>query len=271
MLMNRDLSPLRRPQARWIVVGWLAAMTSGALAASLLRLPTGIPVDGSLMILAHGVVAVAIGSAVIGHLVRSRPAAALVAAVLVTATFVWGFFAVRTFAPIIVAAHAALAAYAALALAATGTGGLSGGAAPGAPGGRSWQAAVAGAGVVLLILQITLGALLRHHLIGYGWHLLVAGLVALSILVPAVGVNQETGATAILKRAATLAITSLLVQLSLGVVLLLMIMTSSANVYVWLLTTVAHVVAGTVALLAAARLSQILRARAAADTIDPAR
>ena len=269
--MKKDMSSLPHPRARWIVLAWLATMTSGALAASLLRLPTGIPVDGSLMILAHGVIAVATGSAVIGHLVRARAARRLVPAVLVTATFGWGFFAVRSFAPVTVAAHATLAAYAALALAATGTGGLSGGAALGGTGGRSWQAAVAGTGVVLLILQITLGALLRHHLIGYGWHLLVAGLAALSILVPAVGVSQDTGATTILKRAATLAITSLLVQLSLGVFLLFMIMTSSANVYVWLLTTVAHVVAGTVALLAAARLSHNLRARAGAETIDPPR
>ena len=52
---------------------------------------------------------------------------------------------------------------------------------------------------------------------------------------------------------------SLLVQLLLGVVLLLMILTGSANVYAWLVTTVAHVVAGTITLLAVARLAEILR------------
>ena len=266
--MNRDISLLRKPRGRWIVVGWLATMTSGALAASLLRLPTGIPLDGSLMILTHGVIAVAMGSAVIGHLVRSGPATALVPAVLVTATFVWGLFAVRSFAPSTVAAHATLSAYAALALAA---GGLSSKLAIGGPGRRSWQAVAAGAGVMLLTLQIALGALLRHHLMGYGWHLLVAGLAALSILVPAVAVSQDAGASSVLKRAATQAITSLLVQLSLGVIVLFMILTGRANVYAWLLTTVAHVVAGTIALLAAARLAYVLRAPAAAETIETAR
>ena len=269
--MNTDMSSRRDSRARWIVLAWLATMTSGALAASLLRLPTGIPVDGSLMILAHAVIAVAVGSAVIGHVVRARPATRLLPAILVTATFIWGFFGLRSFAPITVATHATLAACAALGLAATATGGLSGDLAIGGRGRRSWQAAVAGAGVLLLILQIALGALLRHHLIGYGWHLLVAGLAALSILAPAVAVSQDSGATSLLKRAATQAITSLLVQLSLGVLVLFMIVTGSANVYAWLLTTVAHVVAGTITLLAGARLASVLRARAAAETIDTAR
>ena len=204
--------------------------------------------------LAHGVIAVALGGAVTGHLVRAHATARLVAALLVTATFVWGFLTIRSFAPLTSAAHAALAAYAALALASTGS------VLPmGSPGGRSWQAAVAGVGVMLLILQVALGALVRHHLIGYGWHLLVAGLAALAILAPAVAVSQDAGATAILKRAATLAIASLLVQLSLGVLVLFMIVTGSVNVYAWLLATVTHVVAGTVALLAAARLASVLR------------
>ena len=261
--MNTDVSPHRSPGARWIVVGWLATMTSGALAASLLRLPTGIPVDRSLLFLAHGVIAVAMGSAVIGHLVRAHAAARLLPALLVTATFVCGLFVIRSFEPVTSAAHAALAAYAALALAATGPLGLR--------GGLSWQASIAGAGVLLLILQIALGALVRHHLIGYGLHLLVGGLAAVAVLVPAVAVGQDAGATAVLKRAASLAIASLLVQLSLGIAVLFMILTGTANVYGWLLTTVAHVVAGTMTLLAAARLAHLLRTRPAAETVSAAR
>jgi hypothetical protein len=263
MPINMDVSPHRSPGARWIVIGWLATMTSGALAASLLRLPTGIPVDRSLLFLAHGVIAVAMGSAVIGHLVRAHAAARLRPALLVTATFVCGLFVIRSFEPFTSAAHAALAAYAALALAATGTLGLR--------GRLSWQASIAAAGVLLLILQIALGALVRHHLIGYGLHLLVAGLAAVAVLVPAVAVGQDAGATAVLKRAASLAIASLLVQLSLGIAVLFMILTGTANVYGWLLTTVAHVVAGTMTLLAAARLASLLRTRPAAETVSTAR
>jgi len=268
--MNTDLSPHRKQRARWIVLAWLLTMTSGALAASLIRLPTGIPGNPSLWFLAHGVIAIAMGSAVIGHLVRAHATGRLAPALFVAATFVCGVFVVRSFEPLTAAAHAALAAYAALALASTGTGGMSG-MVIGRPGGRSWQASVAGVGVVLLILQIALGALVRHHLIGYGLHLLVAGLTALAILVPAVAASQEPGATAVLKRAARLAIASLLVQLSLGVAVLFMILTGTASVYGWLLTTVTHVVAGTITLLAAARLAQVLRTRAAVETISTAR
>jgi hypothetical protein len=245
--------------AQPIVLAWLLTMTSGALAASLVRLPTGAPGNPSLWFLAHAVIAVAIGSAVIGHLVRVHATGRLAPALFVAATFVCGLFVIRSFEPLASAAHAALAAYAALGLASTGSGGLSGGMVIGGPGRRSWQASVAGVGVLLLILQIALGALVRHHLIGYGLHLLVAGLTALAILAPAVAVSQDAGAAVVLKRAASVAIASLLVQLSLGVAVLALILTGSANVYIWLLTTVAHVVTGAITLLAAARLAHGLR------------
>lgn len=247
---------------RSIVLAWLLTMTSGALAASLVRLPTGVPGNPSLWFLAHGVIAVAMGSAVIGHLVRAQAGARLLPALFVTATFVFGLFVIRSFEPLSSAAHAALAAYAALALASAGTSGLR--------GGRSWQASIAAAGVLLLMLQIALGALVRHHLIGYGLHLLGAGLAAVAILVPAVAVGQDAGATAVLKRAASLAIVSLLVQLSLGIAVLVMILTGTAHVYGWLLTTVAHVVAGTITLLAAARLAYLLRTHPPAGTVNTA-
>jgi hypothetical protein len=259
MAVDTDMSGRENARTRWIVVVWLVTMTSGALAASLLRLPTRIPIDASLLFLAHGVIAVAMASAVIGHLVRAHATARVLPALFVTATFVCGFFTIRSFEPLTSSAHAALAAYAALALAATGTPGLGG--IPPIDGrrGRSWQAWVAGVGVLLLILQIALGALLRHHLIGYGWHLFVAGLAALAVLIPGVAISRDAGAGIAEKRAAWSAMISLLVQLLLGVVLFLMILAASNNVSAWLLTTVAHVVTGTITLLAAARLAQILR------------
>jgi hypothetical protein len=266
-----DMSPSGSSRVRWIVLAWLATMVSGALAVSLLRLPTGIPVKPSLMFLAHGVIAVAMGSAVIGHLVRAPAKGRLLPAIVVTATFLWGLFAIRSFAPLTSAAHAALAAYAALALTFTGTGGLSGALPIGGRGNRSWQASVASVGIVLLMLQVALGALVRHHLIGYGWHLLVGGIAALSVLVPAVAIKQDDGAAIVQKRAASLATASLLVQLSLGAAVLFMILTGSANVYLWLVTTVAHVVAGTITLVAAAGLARVLRTRPAAEIISQPR
>ena len=258
-----DVSLHRSPRTRWIVLAWLLTMTSGALAASLVRLPTSIPGDASLWFLAHGVIAVAMGSAVIGHLVRAHAGARRLPALFGTATFVCGLLVIRSFEPLTSAAHAALAAYAALALASPGTSGLT--------GGRSWQASIAGAGVLVLILQIALGALVRHHLIGYGLHLLVAALAAVALLVPAVAVGQDAGATPVLKRAASLAVASLLVQLSLGIAVLFMILTGTANVYGWLLTTVAHGIAGAITLLAAARLARLLRTHPAAETVSTAR
>lgn len=259
MAMDTDMSGRENARTRWIVVVWLVTMTSGSLAANLLRLPTGIAIDASLLFLAHGVIAVATVSAVIGHLVRAHGTARFLPALFVTATFVCGFFAIRSFEPSTSAAHAALAAYAALALATTGTTGLDRISPVDGRRGGLWQARVAGVGVLLLILQIALGALLRHHLIGYGWHLFVAGLAALAVLIPGVAISRDAGAAIVEKRAAWSAMISLLVQLLLGIVLFLMILAGSKNVSAWLLTTVAHVVAGTITLLAAARLAQILR------------
>lgn len=254
-----EMSARESSRAWWIVVVWLVTMTSGSLAANLLRLPTGIAIDASLLFLAHGVIAVAMASAVIGHLVRAHATARFLPALFVTATFVCGFFTIRSFEPLTSTAHATLAAYAALALAATGTPGLGGILPIDGRRGRSWQAWVVGVGVLLLILQIALGALLRHHLIGYGWHLFVAGLAALAVLIPGVAISRDAGAAIVEKRAAWSAMISLLVQLLLGVVLFLMILAGSNNVSAWLLTTVAHVVTGTITLLTAARLAQILR------------
>jgi hypothetical protein len=268
MSMTIESSPRRLSRVTWIVVAWLLTMTTGALTASLLRLPTAIPIGPPLMFLAHGVVAVAVGSAVIGHLVRAHRGGRILPALTVLATFVLGLLTIRSFAPVTSAAHAAVAAYAALALARTGSN-TSSGAMSLEPGIRSWRAALATAAVLLLILQVGLGALVRHHLTGYGWHLLVAGLASLSVLVPAVAIGQDAGATPAAKRAASLAIAALLVQVSLGVVLLFLILTGSANVYVWLLTSVSHVVAGTIALLAAARFAWALRLRPTAQGIAP--
>ena len=83
-----EMSARESSRAWWIVVVWLVTMTSGALAASLLRLPTRIPIDASLLFLAHGVIAVAMASAVIGHLVRAHATARLLPALFVAATFV---------------------------------------------------------------------------------------------------------------------------------------------------------------------------------------
>ena len=136
---------------------------------------------------------------------------------------------------------------------------------------RTWKAVVARIGFVLVLLQIALGALLRHQLIGLTWHLLAGGLAALAVLVPAVAVRQESSARIEERRAAKWAIASLLVQVSLGVAVLLMILIGTSNVQVWLATTIAHVAVGSLTLLAAAWLARVLATRLAADDDKPER
>ena len=67
------------------------------------------------------------------------------------------------------------------------------------------------------------------------------------------------------RRAAKWAIASLLVQVSLGVAVLFLILIGTANVHVWLVTTIAHVAVGSLTLLAVAWLARVLAAPQAAD------
>jgi hypothetical protein len=218
------------------------------------------------------VIGAALGFLAVGHLLRARRRRHVWRATLVAAALACGWFASRSFAPLTVAGHAALAAFATVALA---------GGTPDAPylhtvatgksRARTWKAVVARIGFVLVLLQIALGALLRHQLIGLTWHLLAGGLAALAVLVPAVAVRQESSARIEERRAAKWAIASLLVQVSLGVTVLLLILIGTANVQVWLATTITHVAVGSLTLLAAAWLARVLATRLAADDDMPER
>jgi len=245
-----------------MILGWLLALASGALATSLIRVPVGIAGIGSTALLVHIGLGAALGILALWRLWRAGQGSRIGAAAAVIATLALGWFARRSFAPATAAAHAAVGAIATAVLAATGS--AVSFRPPTAKRG-SWKFRVASAGFVLLGIQVVLGALLRHQLVSLSWHLLGAGLAAACILGAAVAVAQDSRATDVEKRASTWAITSVLVQAGLGVAILIMMMIGTAHADVWLLTTVTHVVVASVTLLAAGKLTRVLHESLRAD------
>ena len=114
-------------------------------------------------------------------------------------------------------------------------------------------------GFLLLLVQVALGALVRHHLVPVVWHVLIGGLAAIGILVPAVAITQEPSVTLDRRRAARWAIAALLAQVSLGVGVLFMILVGPPSPLIWLMTSASHVVTASLTLIAAATLARVLR------------
>ena len=193
------------------------------------------------------IIGVSIGSAVAWYLVRSGQKRAQLTASLVAAAVASGWFASQSFTPFTVAGHT-IAAFAPLALLVRKAPPL------------AWKTLAARIGSALLLLQIALAALVRHHVVGLAWHFLVGGLAATAVLVPAVAVTQDESAFVREKRAARRTIAAVLTQALLGAVLLLMIAAGTDNVPLWRIVMNAHVLVGMLTLLAAASLSQILAA-----------
>jgi heme A synthase len=189
--------------------------------------------------------------------------------VSIAAVIATGWLARRSFAPLTSAEHAAIAAYAIVALAAPAGPAADHVVSSQSP--RTWQGLVSRLGFVLLLLQIALGALVRHQLMPIVWHVLVGGLAALAILVPAVAITYEPFATRDAQVAARWAIASILVQVSLGIGVLLMILVGTPDALSWLVTTGSHVVAASLTLLAVANLTRVLRTPRAANDTMPVR
>ena len=230
-----------------MVIAWTLSILSGAATTALLRAPVGGPAIASVTLTAHTVAGAAIGAAVVWHLARSRTPRAQLASSLVAAAVASGWLASRFFTPFTVAGHT-IAAFAPLALFVENARPL------------AWKTLGARIGSALLLLQIALGALVRHHLVGLVWHFLVGGLAAIAILVPAVAVTQDESAFIVEKRAARWAIAALLTQALLGAALLMMVAAGIDNLPLWRATMNAHVLVGTLTLLAAAAFSHVLAA-----------
>ena len=229
------------------MIAWTSSILSGAAATALLRAPVGGPAFALVALTAHTIAGAAIGAVVMWHLARSRKTRARLTAVLVAAALASGWLASRSFTPFTVAGHT-IAAFAPFALFVEKTRPL------------AWKTFVARVGSALLLLQIALAALVRHHVVGLAWHFLVGGLAAIAMLVPAVAVTQDESALSVEKRAARWVIAALLTQALLGVALLLMAAAGTDNVLLWRATMNAHVLVGTLTLLAAASFSHIIAA-----------
>ena len=270
--MTINMSHRVNPEVPWVVVLWLVLIASGASTTGLLRAPLATTGVVPVVLSGHVAIGAVTGVFALVHLVRARRRRQVWRMALVAAAVACGWFASRSFAPVTVSGHAALSAFATLALAGgtTDAAHLHAGAFATAAG-WTWKAVVVRIGLGLVLLQIALGALLRHHLIGLTWHLLAGGLTALAILVPAVAIVQDPSAPIEPRRAARWAIASLLAQVSLGVAVFFMILVGTATVELWLATTIAHVTVGSLTLLAAAWLVRALATPAAAAADTPAR
>lgn len=229
------------------MIAWTSSILTGAAATALLRAPVGGPAIPSAALTVHTIIGAAVGSVVAWHLGRSGDTRAQLAAALVVAAVASGWFASRSFTPFTVAGHT-IAAFVPLACVVEKARAV------------AWQAFVARVGSTLLLLQIALAALVRHHVLGLPWHFLVGGLAATAVLVPAVAVVQDEAALVVQKRAARWAIAAVLTQMLLGAALMLMVAAGTVNASMWLAGMNAHVLVGTLALLAAAAFSHVVAA-----------
>ena len=252
-----------QPPRAWILAAWIAGIASGALATSVIRVPVGLP--GSTVLTLHIVIGVALGIAALAPLIGGPKSSAFWPGALILATLVSGWLARRTFAPRDAALHAAIAACASLGVAFSRSATPPPVSAVHTPGGRRWQTRILRVGFVLTLVQIAVGALLRHHLAGVVPHLAVGGLAALSILVPAVVLTYDPSAAPVELRASRVAIGALLAQVALGLILMLMMLTESSAAGAWLSASVTHVVTATLTLLAVGHLVSVLQTTSPGD------
>lgn len=249
--MNASDHP--KPHLPWALAVWLLVILSGALTTSLLRAPLVLSGTTPIVLVSHLVGGASIALIAIGVALSRRPhrlgRVSLVAGVAVS-----GWLAHRSFAPLTAATHATLASFATIALADISVGALTRSDLP--P--RTWMSVLARAGFVLVFVQVAAGAALRQHLIGVTWHLFIGGLAAMAVLGAAVTTVQHQITTIAEKQAARSAIAAIVVQASLGVAVLFMMLVGPPNAGAWIGVTVAHVVVGTLTLVAVGTFNDAL-------------
>jgi heme A synthase len=103
---------------------------------------------------------------------------------------------------------------------------------------------------VLVVFQIALGAAFRHNVTGVVWHILDAGIVLLLIMVLGMCVVRQFPDHPSLRPAAIWLLVITGVQVLLGFTVYMMILIVSANNTTLIVTSVLHVMTGTLALAA---------------------
>ena len=131
---------------------------------------------------------------------------------------------------------------------------------------KRWPALVRLASVtpLLVVLQICLGAAYRHRAIGVMPHIGGAMLVALAVLGLCVFVMQSLSENRTLGRAATIALTVTLIQVTIGVAVFVMGMLDVESTLAGLISAVAHVSTGALTLAASTFFAIQIRRCAAA-------
>jgi len=251
---------------RWLLAAWLLLILSGALTSSLLRAPLVLSGVMPILLVSHMIGGAAIAIIAIGYVAAGPTPARWWRVTLVIGTGILGWLAHRSFAPLPTASHAALAAFATIALARVSFESP----ANDNPSPPAWIPVVARIGFVLVFVQVAAGAALRHHLIALTWHLVIGGLAAMAVLSAAVVTVQHQTATMAEKQSGRFAIGAIVAQASLGAAVLFMMLIGPPNAGTWIAITVAHVVVGTVTLLAVGRFNSVLdRQRRAKQLTDP--
>lgn len=252
MLMNPEID--RRLRGSWALAAWLLLILSGALMTTLLRAPLVLSSVMPILVMSHVVGGAVIAILAIGRLIYAGAVTRWWRVLLVAATPVCGWLAHRTFSPHLAATHAAAAAFATVALVGFRRGPRS----DRVHRARRWATVLSRAGFILVLVQLAAGAALRHHVIGLPWHLFIGGLATMAVLGSAVPTTQDQQMTLAEKRAAVSVIAAIIVQVSLGTAVLFMIFLGPPNSVSWITATVAHVVVGSLTLLAVGRFMWLL-------------
>ena len=245
----------------WLLFAWVGSILSGGLVTSLVRAPHILTGGTSIVMVSHLLGGALVACLAVAHAIWPRPIRWW-PVVLVAATAVTGWSAHRSFVPLTAAGHASLAAFATLALA--GTDSSASASMPSSTTSRTWRALLARVGFGLVFVQVAAGAALRQHVIALPWHLFIGGLATLAVLGSAFAVvHDEEDTTTSERRAARSAIAMVLVQVSLGVTVLFMMLIGPPNAGSWIGITVAHVVVGSLTLLAVSTFARVLNIRSA--------
>jgi hypothetical protein len=244
-------SEKRNSTVHWLLMLWLAMTASGALTTGLLRAGSVDAVVVKTSLVAHEALGTAIAALAALYVFYRGVARRTWRAGLIAGVLVCGWPAARTFAPLWSAIHAIAAAFSAAAIVdripvRTNTAAV-------------WQAVAAQLAVTAVLIQVAVGALLRHQLITLPWHLLFGGAAVLLLLIAAVPTTQSAASTPGEKRIARSAIASIIAQVVLGAAIFVMILVGVDRLDVWLSVTVAHVVMGSVTLVATSALAQAHR------------
>jgi hypothetical protein len=239
----------RRLHGSWALVAWLVLIASGGLMTSLLRAPHVLSNVVPLLVISHLIGGTVVAIAAIAGLIYARGMTRWWRLMLVAAVPLSGWLAHRSFSPRQAAAHAALAAFAIIALTTYGFGSRH----SIAYKARPLTLVLSRVGFGSILVQLAAGAALRHHVIGLAWHLFIGGLATMAVLGSAVPTTQDQQSTLAEKRAAATVVAAILVQVSLGTAVLFMILLGPPNDVTWISATVAHVLVGSVTLLAVSR------------------